>query len=133
MRVVVKNSGEAILDLERELTSFQRSAIQNHVHDFAIAVQRRAVLGIERGPASGNVYPSSVTPNRSHQASSPGEYPMSDSGALSDSIHRDLQPQSASVFSNLEYARYLELKPPERGGRPWLSRAFNEELASRGW
>ena len=94
------------------------------------STHKRAVQGIQRGPHSGRFYRSSVS-NAMHQASAPGEYPMSDSGRLASSIEfelpkkGDMTPEGI-VGTNLMYGKHLELKPSTRGGRPWLSRAFNE-------
>ena len=100
------------------------------VNDLTLATHRTAVRKIQRGPASGRFYASSVAKGVLHQASAPGEYPMSDSGRLANGIEFEL-PKSKTkpegiVGTNVLYGKYLELKPSTMGGRPWLSRAFNE-------
>ena len=132
VRVRLDNAGQALVDLQSSMQEFQTRAVAEDVHGFGFGVHRRAVEGIQRGPASGETYQMS-DPSREHTASAPGEYPMSDTGRLASSVMVDTDKTSATIFSNLDYARYLELRAPERGGRPWLTRAFNEELASRGW
>jgi len=85
---------------------------------------RNAVVGIQRGPASG-------TPRGDGSfASAPGEYPMSDTGKLAASVQFEV-PRTSSrpegfVGTNLMYGKFLEFKLPYQGGRPWLSRAFRE-------
>lgn len=91
------------------------------------AIHREAVRGIQRGPASGRIY-TKTKPKRTHQASAPGEYPMSDRGRLAGSVEFELPTNKTKiegvVGTNLVYGKHLELKPVSRGGRPWLSRAY---------
>jgi len=102
-------------------------AMLEFVTEITLAVHGESVRGIQRGPASGRVYKSSVSAAR-HQASAMGEYPMSDSGDLARSIKFVVPTNKARpvgiVGTNLDYGRHLELKAPSRGGRPWLSRAY---------
>ena len=109
------------------------------VHDFVgrvtLAIHREAVRGIQRGPASGRFYKSSVS-NAQHQASAIGEYPMSDSGYLASMIKFELPIKGTAkpvgvVGTNVPYGAILELKAPSRGGRPWLSRAIKVVMRNR--
>ena len=130
VKIEVRNSGELIEDITERLHKVGLEVIARDVHGFAAGVHRRAIEGIQSG-GTGRVYEMS-DPQRTHTASSIGDYPATDTGRLVSSIGLDLQEDSAAVYSNVDYARDLELKDPQRGGRPWLSRAWNEELASRG-
>jgi len=117
------------------LAQFQKLAEQGDdvvhelVTELTLDVHRRAVRGIQRGPASGRVY-QKYNPRRTHQASAPGEYPASDTGRLASSIEFEPPTNKAKpvgiVGTNLAYGKYLEFKSPAAGGRPWLMRAFNE-------
>lgn len=91
-----------------------------------------------------------------HQASAPGEYPAGDTGNLMRSIFAEVERDFSAAFSGVDlgmklefqaqgftfsdgnaeirgfvgahadYAAPLEYKPPEKGGRPFLRRAFAE-------
>lgn len=130
VKVELRGTGEALNDITRQLELIGERTEQE-IHDFAIGVHRRAVEGIQSG-GSGITY-EKFDPHRFHQASARGEYPASDTGRLASSVGLDLQKNKAAVFSNLRYARELEIRDPYRGGRPWLTRAWNEERAHRGW
>ena len=98
------------------------------VERLTMATHKEAVRGIQRGPASGRIY-EKYDPRRTHQASAPGERPMSDTGRLATSVQFE-RPTSRTkpegfVGTNLLYGKYLELKPSTMGGRPWLLPAFH--------
>jgi hypothetical protein len=88
-----------------------------------------------------------------HQASAEGEYPASDTGNLIRSIWAEVEDELAGlaadsldtqlsfnlndlvaaentinglIGADAEYAAPLEYKPPERGGRPFATRALSE-------
>lgn len=89
-----------------------------------------------RGPKSGRVY-QLYGPRRTHQASAPGEYPATDTGRLASSIGYEIATGggydlSVVMFAAAEYAIPLELKPSSRGGRPFMSRAVDEEQRDYG-
>lgn len=131
IKIIVDQIEGVISDLQRVFADVEKRTVSD-LHAFGWDVHARAVSGIQSGPASGNIYQSSVS-KRMHQASAPGEYPMSDSGRLASSVFVDEMKNGVAVYTNVEHGRHLEFRPPRRGGRPWLSRAFNEELARRGW
>lgn len=88
-------------------------------------IRNEAVRGIMKGPKSGRIYPRG---KKVHQASKAGEYPAADTGNLAKSIQQrhtqtTLGP-AVDVEASASYAEPLELKAPERGGRPFLGRAF---------
>jgi phage gpG-like protein len=120
---------EKLLGQFRKLAAEGDDIVHELVTELTFDVHRRAVRGVQRGPASGRVY-KKYRPDRTHQASAPGEYPASDTGRLASSIQFE-PPTSKSkpvgvVGTNLAYGALLEFKSPARGGRPWLLRAFNE-------
>lgn len=74
----------------------------------ALELRGDVVKSIQQGPASGRVY-KKYNPRRTHQASAPGQPPMSDTGRLANSITFDkLGDLTATVGSNLVYAPWLE-------------------------
>ena len=132
MKTNVTFSGDKALKAQfRRLKGASPSIVTEFVEVIVLATHEKAVRGIQRGPASGFAYEKS-DPDRTHIASAPGEYPMSDTGTLASSIQFELPARSAKpqgrVGTNLMYGRYLEFKLPYQGGRPWLSRAFNEAV-----
>lgn len=88
-------------------------AIEDTIHD----IRNGVIEKIQRGPASGRVY-EKYSPRRTHQASAPGQPPMTDTGTLVRSIYFDLQPLSATVGSRLVYAHYLEYGTRRMAARP---------------
>ena len=103
-----------------------RQAAEREVAAATARVQGAAVKRIERGPASGNVYQSSVS-GRDHQASAPGEAPMSDSGNLAGSIATSFNGLEGVVFTPLDYGRYLEFGTSKIKPRPWLLPSLEED------
>ncbi len=130
-RVELQGTGEAMDDITDALQDIGKRTV-SEIHDFATDVHARAIEGIQGGPAGGRVY-EKYNPRRTHRASAQGQYPMSDTGRLASSIYLELLSDRAAVYSDLDYARHLELKDPTRGGRPWLTRAWNEVRARYGW
>jgi hypothetical protein len=120
---------QKLLGQFRKLADQGEEVVHELVTELTLDVHRRAVRGVQRGPASGRVYTKS-NPRRTHQASAPGEYPATDTGRLASSIQFEPPTNKKKpvgiVGTNLNYGRYLEFKSPAGGGRPWLMRAFNE-------
>ena len=61
-----------------------------------------------------------------------GNYPHKQTGdhrKFIEADNVDMSILTARVGSNLDYAKWLEVKTPARGGRPWLSRAIEETKA----
>ena len=128
--VTVTNAGEVIEDVTEFLRVSGLDMIRDDVHGFAAEVHETAVSGLQSG-GSGETYVK-TDPNRIHQASAQGEYPATDTGRLVSGTFIEFGDDYAAVYTNVEYGRTLELRPPERGGRPWLTRAWNDVLARRG-
>ena len=127
-----------------------RGPLFQAIRDGAHLVVRTAKDGIRKGPKTGVVYTHRFPdvfpggPRRAryrrghpHQASAPGEYPAADTGNLMRSIHDEHEKPAevaeagedafaAIIAADAEYAAPLELKPEEKGGRPFLRRALWE-------
>lgn len=110
-----------------------KEALTDVITDLTLETHRLAVRGVQRGPATGRTYRKSA-PRRVHTASSPGEYPASDTGRLASSIKLQL-PMVGSrnpvgqVYTNLRYGVYLELGTVKMRARPFLLRSFNTAVA----
>ena len=65
--------------------------------------------------------------SRRYRASAKGEFPAVKFGTLRKHIMWKSDAGTAYVFNNMEYAEPLEKKDPDRGGRPWMKRTFEEE------
>ena len=107
-------------------------AMQETFNQLAELTRGEAVKAIQSGPATGIVYEKS-NPRRTHQASAPGEAPMTDEGRLASSIAVDVKsPASvkrvrdakAETGSNLEYADWLENGTSRMEARPFMFPAF---------
>ena len=59
----------------------------------------------------------------SHQASAPGEMPAIDTGALAASIQTDVQRTKGTVYTNSEYAEFLEYGTVNMEARPYMTPA----------
>lgn len=104
-----------------------RVALVKGLFKAAMIVRTAAVRGINKGKKSGRVYRNGGV---LHRASAQGEYPAADSGILAGSIHHVVDPikLEGRVEASAAYAIPLEYKPPERGGRPFLTRAYDENV-----
>lgn len=86
----------------------------------ALELQGDVKKRIQRGPASGRVY-QKYNPRRTHQASAPGEAPMSDTGRLANSIFFEVEGRlTATVGSRLIYALWLEYGTSKMAARPYF-------------
>lgn len=104
-----------------------RAALVRGLFKAAMIVRTAAVKGIAKPPKTGRIYRRG---NVEHQASAQGEYPAGDTGNLMRSIHHIVDPLKLEgrVEASAKYAIPLEFKPPERGGRPFLTRAYEENI-----
>ena len=59
----------------------------------------------------------------SHQASAPGEMPAIDTGALAASIQTDVTGTKGTVYTNQEYAEFLEYGTVNMEARPYFTPA----------
>lgn len=114
------------------------------LEDGAQNMENRAKRGIAKPPKTGRVYTHRLLTNKKtggifaaekrvpHQASAEGEWPARDTGHLDGGIRHGVVSRTKLVLeidleAPAEYAEPLEFKPPNRGGRPFLSRAADEE------
>jgi hypothetical protein len=81
--------------------------------------------GLLRGPKSGRTY-TKKDPKRTHIASRAGEYPATDLGTLQQSLGAEKDFDAVYITSSAKYAVQLEFRPPQRGGRPFITRGIIE-------
>jgi phage gpG-like protein len=93
------------------------------IFDLATETQALAIQGINRG-GSGRTY-EKYNPRRTHTASSPGQYPATDTGRLASSVRVDVQgPMAYVVGTNVAYGPMLEFGTVKMAARPWLFPSF---------
>lgn len=132
MRIEIDLQG--VNDLIRQLTDLGEDAqevVLDAVEDMALATHQYAQQGILRGPKTGRVY-EKYKPRRTHQASSPGEYPATDTGRLAGAVAFELprgETAIATVGTNLQYGRHLEFGTSRMAARPWLLPSFEKAKA----
>ncbi len=133
---VIKIEIDGLAELKASLVGKQEVlevSIQDAIEDTILDIRNTLVKAINSGPASGRVY-KRYNPTRTHQASAPGEAPMTDTGALVSSIQFNIAPLVATVGSNLAYAWYLEFGTRRIAPRPiWVPTATDaaETFADR--
>ena len=108
------------INADRELMAIVQGTAQN--------VRTHAVRSITRkGTKSGRVYNIKGPPKRTHRASAPGEAPANDTGRLAESIQSSIEGKTAEVFTNMEYAPWLEFGTQKMEPRPFLFPAVEKE------
>jgi len=127
-RIEVRGSKE----LERYLKTASaevREEVGNQVTTTALRLQKDAKRRVKKKPASGRVY-EKYNPRRTHQASAPGEAPMSDTGRLANSIVFDtVGPLTATVGARAVYAAWLEYGTRKMAPRPFMRPAAEVQRA----
>lgn len=117
---------EGLEELRRAFTNLEADfdvAIAEALEDGALKVRTEVIKAIQSGPASGAVY-EKYAPRRTHQASAPGQPPMTDTGRLASSVYFEPDANGATVGSRLVYAHYLEFGTSRMAPRPvWLPAA----------
>lgn len=68
---------------------------------------------------------------RIHVASAPGQYPATDSGRLVSSIYFSVSGREGTIYSSVEYARFLAEGTKDMAARLMLDDALREVLESR--
>ena len=109
LRVSIDGS-EALAAALREAGQEVRESVQAELSSIGLSLRGDVVKRIQRGPATGRIYKRGGI---IHQASAPGQAPMSDTGRLAASIYfekgfESSRGLSVQVGSNLVYAAYLE-------------------------
>lgn len=87
-------------------------------------VENRIKVLMTETPKTGNIYPRGK--NRIHIASSKGNPPAVDYGDLRSSINTELSRLSALVWTDKEYAFWLEFGTKNIAARPAFTVAFEE-------
>lgn len=126
-KISVKIDGidDLLADLKR-LGTISEEMVVDTINDIAMDTQQEAVRGIQRGPASGRTYKRGTV---THTASSPGQYPMSDTGRLASNVEFEIATKSrkvAVVGTNILYGPYLEFGTSNMAARPWLMPSFRK-------
>lgn len=106
-------------ELRKRFTNLDKQfdmAVMDAIEDSVLEIRNEVIKGIQRGPASGIIY-QKYNPRRTHQASAPGQPPMTDTGRLVSSIYYDQGPLTATVGSRLAYAHYLEFGARMKNGK----------------
>jgi phage gpG-like protein len=116
-------------ELKRALAEFGINAdkqLAAIVNGTAQNVRTHAIRSIQRGPKTGITY-EKIDPKRRHRASAPGEAPATDTGRLANSLKADIQGVNATVFTNVDYAPFLEFGTRTIEPRPFLFPALEQE------
>ena len=80
----------------------------------------------QSGPASGRVY-QKYNPRRTHQASAPGQAPMSDTGRLANAtVYKVVDDMTVEVSNDVFYAAWLEYGTTQIAPRPAWRPAVEE-------
>ena len=123
---------EGLDSVQRMLRYYGReaeSALDQELAATAQEARNSAVRGIQRGPKTGRVYPPvSGRRGSSHRASSPGEYPATDTGTLVRSVAAVKERGGWAVGSSIPYSRHLEFGTQKMRPRPWLVRSVREAV-----
>lgn len=124
MTVTIELTGSKELAAALDRASNEiREQVSEVVIGTAMALKADIAQRIQRGPASGRVY-QKYNPRRTHQASAPGQAPMSDTGRLANNIFFDTEGQmSAVVGSTIAYAVMLEYGTRKMAARPFFTPA----------
>ena len=103
-----------------------REVVLDTLEDAGLRTHANAVRGLQRGPKSGRIYKRG---NITHQASSPGQYPASNTGRLVSSVEIEgIGTNVVRVGTALTYGAYLEFGTSEMSARPWLTPSFEAAL-----
>lgn len=106
------------INADKQLADIVRGTAQN--------VRTHAVRSVQRGPKTGDVYTKN-NPRRTHRASAPGQPPATDTGRLANNIKADIQGIRATVFTDVDYAPFLEFGTRTIEPRPFLFPALEKE------
>lgn len=115
IRIDLKGADQLRAALEN-MTDDVRRYVGEEVGDVAAELEGDVVLGIMQGPATGRIYKRGGV---SHQASAPGEAPMSDTGTLAGSVYSEKETDlTYNVGSRLARSLYLEVGTTRMAPRP---------------
>lgn len=110
----------------RKLGQMGEDAIEEVIFDLVSDTHTIAVQGVQSGPATGRTY-QKYNPRRTHKASAPGEYPMSDTGNFASAIHA-IYPGPGNLHGAVgtgdKRGPWFEFGTSRMRPRPWLLRSF---------
>lgn len=122
----MSNAKDVIASLNMKSTQILRD-FDAQLFKAALTIETTAKDNIQGGGRSGRTY---TRRSVSHQASSVGEYPKTDTGQLVRNIFSDrignYTYQIGSKGSGAPHGRYLEFGTLNMRPRPWLSRAVKD-------
>lgn len=124
-RVKLHGINDLIRDL-RKLGVDGKQVTEDTIFDLVSDTHTHAVTGVQKGPASGRVY-EKYNPRRTHRASAPGEYPMSDLGNFASAIHAVYPTEGnlhGAVGTGDKRGPWFEFGTSKMRPRPWLLRSF---------
>ena len=118
--VQIDGADDLIKALKKLGQDGERAAAQV-VQATAIEVRGDIVKRYQRGPKTGIVY-EKTNPTRTHQASSPGEAPATDTGRLANAtVYKMTGKMSAEVSNDVKYGEWLEFGTQDIKPRPaWV-------------
>lgn len=141
--MTIEFDSEATERMFKSLGDGVGQAVSKGVTAAAIVVQNEAVRLIRDTPKTGRTYTHFVrmiggnpveltgTPkmkrDKPHKASAKGEPPATDTGTLWTSISVISRGLEADVFTNVNYAAFLEFGTSRMGKRPFLSPALRNK------
>lgn len=118
--------GDALRAALSNMSTEVQAEVGKAVLGSAVELRGDVVKAVHNGPASGRVY-KKTKPNRTHQASAPGQAPQTDTGRLANSIFFDkVGDLSAVVGSSVIYALYLEYGTTRMAARPFFRPAVEK-------
>lgn len=99
------------------------------LNEGAINVRNTIIQGMRDSPPTGKLYRRTKKRKVFHRASSAGNYPRVDTGALVNSIGIDARPYEIEVGSRITdppYPMFLEKGTDKMEARPWLGRSLDK-------
>jgi len=116
MRVAVKIEYNRLGEIARRLPGAVKDVIGETLDDLETDVKTSMA-----GPKGGLIY-------GAHQASAPGEAPAVDTGNLIDSVQQTMvKADQGLLYTNAEYAEYLEFGTTRMANRPFFVPAAEKE------
>ena len=115
MRISIDGQKELVAALSNMSDEVERR-VNDAVMETAANIEAEVKIRISQGPATGRLY---TRGGVAHQASAPGEAPMSDTGTLVGSVYHQKEGNlRATAGSRLSYAVYLEYGTTKMAPRP---------------
>lgn len=119
-----------VLNELQDLGIVGNQVVEETIFDLVTDTHKLAVEGVNNGPATGRVY-EKYKPRRTHRASAPGQYPMSDTGNFASAI-RAIFPTAGrlhgSVGTNDKRGVWFEYGTSKMRARPWLVKSFERAM-----